>query len=125
MIRKVEARRDSCRFVAANGMAYFNGHISPFAEDLRGQSKDVLNRFDELLAKYNLKKENIVYFNAYLKDMAHSDEFLDEWNRWVLKNHEPAGVMLQACPDASLPYGEHVLIELSLMVAMEETYGKN
>ena len=70
MIRKIDTKRDSSRVVIHQGLAVFTGHISPFADDLRGQSEDILYRYEELMSKFNLKKENIIYYTAYLKDRA-------------------------------------------------------
>lgn len=120
MIRKIDTKRESSRFVIHHGLAVFTGHISPFADDLRGQSEDILHRYDELMSKFNLKKENILYFTAYLKDISKAEEFNEVWQRWVISNHEPAGIIVQAVPNQSLPYGDHVQLELSLIVAAEE-----
>lgn len=125
MIKRVDTKREASRFVIHHGLAIFTGHISPFADDLRGQSEDILIRYDELMSKYNLKKENIIYFTAYLKDISKVEEFNEVWNEWVIRYHEPAGIIVQAKPNQSLPYGDNVLLELSLMVAMEENDVEN
>lgn len=125
MVRKYDTKRESSRFVIHNGLAIFTGHISPFADDLRGQSADILVRYDELMNKYNLKKENIIHFTAYLKDISKADEFSEVWNQWIIKNHEPAGIIVEAAPNQSLPYGDNVHLELSLIVATEENNVEN
>lgn len=125
MIKRVDTKREASRFVIHHGLAIFTGHISPFADDLRGQSEDILIRYDELMSKYNLKKENIIYFTAYLKDISKVEEFNEVWNEWVIRYHEPAGIIVQAKPNQSLPYGDNVLLELSLMVATEENDVEN
>ena len=125
MIRKIDTKRESSRFVIHQGLAVFTGHISPFADDLRGQSEDILYRYEELMSKFNLKKENIIYYTAYLKDISKADEVNDVWNTWVIRHHEPAGIIVQAVPNQSLPYGDNVQLELSLIVAMEENDVEN
>ena len=43
----------------------------------------------------------------------------------MIRHHEPAGIIVQAVPNQSLPYGDNVQLELSLIVAMEENDVEN
>ncbi len=118
-IRRYDRRPGCSRFVVHNGVAYFTGHVSPFAKTLREQTEGVCKRYDELFAQYGLKKENILMANAYIKDMSKFTEYDEVFKAWVGTDHAPAGVAVQAPPDQTSELGDNILLELALIVAVE------
>lgn len=118
VIQRVDKAPGCSRFVIHNGVAYFTGHVSPFAKTLREQTEGVCKRYDELFALHGLKKENILMANAYIKDMSQFKEYAEVFNAWVGTDNAPAGVAVQAMPDQSSELGDNILVELALIVAV-------
>ena len=118
-IRRYDRRPGCSRVVIHNGVAYFTGHVSPFAPTLREQTEGVCKRYDELFAQYGMKKENILMANAYIKDMSKFSEYDEVFKAWVGTDHAPAGVAVQAQPDQTSALGDNILVELALIVAVD------
>lgn len=106
------------RVVIHNGVAYFTGHSAfrgPGRETLAQQTRALLRRYDELLVQFGLKKERILSYHAYLRDIGDIAEFADELKIWLGGSDCPAGVAVQAPPG-----GENNLLELALTVAADD-----
>lgn len=114
-IERIDCLPGMARIVKYNGVAYFTGHSAkPGFKTLKEQTKAVLERYDELFALYNLKKEDILVMNAYIADITRIDEFNEELKKW-LKDVYPAGVAVEA-----KPMGEGNLLELQFFVACKK-----
>lgn len=115
-IKRIDCRPGTARVVIHNNVAYFTGHVAAGKQaTLKEQVAAVFARYDELFAKFGMKKENILFANAYLKDIS---TFREEYEallmEWVGTEHAPAGVAVQAqCADPDY------LIELALIVAVD------
>lgn len=65
-IQRFDKRPGCSRVVIHNHVAYFTGHVAAGKQPtLREQGEAVLKRYDELFERFGLKKENILYSNAY------------------------------------------------------------
>lgn len=110
---KIE-RPDGSRVTIHNGVAYFSGHVSrePLPT-LREQTRAVLARYDELFGLFGMKKENILFMNAYFRNISQIKEFQEEFALWI-GDKEPAGVTVQApCITPTK------LVEISFIVAVD------
>lgn len=104
------------RMVKYNGLAFFTGHVYPRANTLGEQVEGVLNRYTELFEKFDLKKENVVAANAFVKSIGDMDQFHSPWNAFWGDN-PPAGVAVQCPPNQNTAFGPNLQIELELIVA--------
>ena len=70
-------RPDGGRLAIHNKVAYFAGHVSkePYPT-IEEQTQALCDRYDELFAQFGLKKENIIMFNAYFRDISMAKPFL-------------------------------------------------
>ncbi len=108
------------RMVKYNGLAFFTGHVYPRADTLGEQTKGVLNRYMELFEKFDLKKENVVAANGFVKNMDDIEQFKAPWNEFWGEN-PPAGVIVQCPPNQNTAFGPNLQIELELIVAYGDT----
>ena len=102
------------RVVLTEHTAYFTGHSAVAGADITQQTKMLCARYDQLLAQYGLKKEHIVYINAYLRDRKDIPGYEAVLKDWVGVETPPAGVAVQAPP-----MGDNNLLEMALIVARE------
>ena len=108
-------RPDGGRLTIHNKVAYFAGHVSkePYPT-IEEQTQALCDRYDELFAQFGLKKENIIMFNAYFRDISMAKPFLGVLEQWLGKENMPPGVTVQAeC------ITETKLVELAMIVAVE------
>jgi len=62
-----------------------------------GQTKAILNRIDELLAKAGTDKKHLLTANIWLKDIASDFEAMNEqWISWVDAENKPVRATVQA-----------------------------
>lgn len=113
-IKRYDVKPGLSRVVVHNNVAYFTGHVAAGKQStLKEQGATVLARYDELFERFGFKKENILMYNAYVKDISNYDDFRVIFREW-LGESAPAGVAVQAeCSDPEY------LIELALIVAVE------
>lgn len=100
------------RVVIHNDVAYFTGHSAVCGKDITEQTQMLCSRYDELLKQFGLKKEHIIYINAYLKNRADIPAYEAVLKEWVGVETPPAGTAVQAPP-----MGENNLLEMALIVA--------
>ena len=108
-------RPDGGRLTIHNKVAYFAGHVSkePYPT-IEEQTQALCDRYDELFAQFGLKKENIIMFNAYFRDISMAKPFLGVLEQWLGKDNMPPGVTVQA-----VCITETKLVVLAMIVAVE------
>ncbi len=81
-------RVSSC--VQYNGML-FTSNIATvdLSADTRGQAKDIFSQLDKLLAQHNTDKNNILYAEIILQDLADLGDFNQAWDEWIIDGFEP------------------------------------
>lgn len=104
------------RVVIYDDVAYFTGHSAVRGKDITEQVTMLCKRYDELMSQFDLKKENIVYANAYLKDRNDIPAYEEVLKDWVGVKTPPAGTAVQAPP-----MGDNNFVELALIVATDKT----
>lgn len=107
-----------CRAVVCNQVAYFTGHVNQDTTDIAGQTRNVLQRYDQLLAQNHWKKERILFYCAYLDDIHGKDEFLRELDNWCDGTVIPGTVIQARCGQP--PKGNPFRVELSFFVATDD-----
>ncbi|MDL2293654.1 RidA family protein [Ruminococcaceae bacterium OttesenSCG-928-D13] len=82
-------RRSTC--TAHGGLVYVSGITTVLLEaDITGQTQDVLNQIDRLLAANGSNKTRVLSADITLADMADYGNFNAAWDQWVSDDNEPA-----------------------------------
>lgn len=80
-----------------HGTIYLAGQIAEdAAQDIRGQTREVLGHIDRLLAEAGSDKTRILMCQIYLADIADFAGMNAIWNEWVAEGHAPPRATVQA-----------------------------
>ena len=72
-------------------LLYLSGQVAENASlDVTGQTREVLQRIDELLATQGARREHIVSATIYLRTVGDYAAMNAVWEEWVPVNHTPA-----------------------------------
>jgi len=86
-----------CDAVECNGFVFLGGQVpTDVAQDIKGQTANVLQQIDNLLAKAGTSKSNIVSANIWLADMRHREAMNEVWSAWVDPNNLPCRATVEA-----------------------------
>jgi enamine deaminase RidA (YjgF/YER057c/UK114 family) len=101
------------RCVVRGDMVYLAGlTANDTTQDIKGQTRQVLDKIDGYLAQAGTGKSNLLSANLWIKDMALFSEMNSVWNAWV----DPANPPARACVQAEMARPE-VLIEIMVTAA--------
>lgn len=64
--------------------------------DITTQTRQVLDRVDELLSQAGTDRSRLLTAQVWLRDMALFDEHNAAWNEWVDPDHPPARACVQS-----------------------------
>ena len=81
-------------------------------EDIKGQTKQILDKIDAYLAEAGTSKSKLLKANLWIKDMALFADMNSVWNAWV----DPANPPARACVRAEMARPE-VLVEIMVEAA--------
>ena len=80
-----------------NGVAYLAGQVAgDAAQDVRGQTRQVLAAVDALLARAGSDKSKILRAQIFLADLADFAAMNAVWEAWVVPGHTPPRATVQA-----------------------------
>jgi enamine deaminase RidA (YjgF/YER057c/UK114 family) len=82
------------------------------SQDIKGQTKQILDKIDGYLAEAGTSKSNLLAANLWIKDMALFADMNSVWNAWVDPQNPPA----RACVKAEMARPE-VLVEIMVTAA--------
>lgn len=98
-----------------NGIAYVTGQVpADRTQDVAGQTRQVLARIDELLAKVGSDKSKILFAQVWLKHCVRDFAAMNAvWEEWVPEDALPA----RATVEANLA-AENILVEIAVQAAV-------
>ncbi|HEV7817135.1 MAG TPA: RidA family protein [Janthinobacterium sp.] len=80
-----------------NGTVYLAGQIADdTAQDITGQTREVLGHVDRLLNEAGSDKTCILACQIYIADMQHFAGMNEVWDDWVAAGHTPPRATVQA-----------------------------
>ena len=80
-----------------NGTVYLAGQVAEdAAQDIRGQTRQVLAAVDALLARAGSDKSKILRAQIFLADLADFAAMNAVWEAWVVAGHTPPRATVQA-----------------------------
>jgi enamine deaminase RidA (YjgF/YER057c/UK114 family) len=82
------------------------------SQDVKGQTKQILDKIDAYLAEAGTNKSNLLSANLWIKDMTLFADMNSVWNAWVDPQNPPA----RACVKAEMARPE-VLVEIMVTAA--------
>ena len=99
--------------VVHNNTIYLTGQTAGSAEkDVAEQTRDTLQKIEDLLNAHQSDKEHILSARIYLRDMKDFAAMNQVWDAWVVPGKEPT----RACVEARLARPE-VLVEIVIVAA--------
>ncbi len=112
MIERIETGQRMSKIVKHNGLVYLCGQVGNRGTSIQDQTRECLQRVENLLAKAGSKPENILQATIWLSDMSDFEKMNEIWDAWVPKGHAPA----RACGEAKLASPE-LLVEVIIIAA--------
>src|SRR5271165_5067732 len=101
------------RCVVRDNTVYLAGlTASDATQDIKGQTKQILDKIDGYLAQAGTSKSNLLSANLWIKDMALFADMNSVWNAWVDPENPPA----RACVKADLARPD-LLVEIMVTAA--------
>lgn len=96
-IKRINVGKRLSDVVVHNGIAYLAGQTpNDTSLDVEGQTKDVLDTIDALLAQVGSDKTRILSVQIYLPNMADFAGMNRAWEAWVPEGQTPARATLEA-----------------------------
>ena len=80
-----------------NGTVYLAGQIAEnTAQDITGQTREVLSHVDRLLAEVNSDKSHLLSVQIFISDIVHFAGMNAGWNAWVAQGATPPRATVEA-----------------------------
>ncbi len=99
--------------VTYGNLVFLSGQVPGDATDAAGQTRQVLEKIDALLAEAGSDKDHLLSATIYLKDIGTDfDAMNDVWSAWLSPGQAPSRTTLQA--ELARP---QVLVEISVIAA--------
>jgi len=97
MIQRFEIGARMSEMAVHNGVCYLAGQVAADgSQDIAGQTRQVLEAIDALLAQAGTDKSKILRAQIYLADIADFPGMNAVWDTWVVPGHTPARATVQA-----------------------------
>lgn len=99
--------------VEANGFVFTAGLVAEdLQQDAKGQTQQILQEIDRLLALCSTDKSKIVFATIWVSDIRHRDAMNDPWIAWTGGEDLPG----RACIEAKLA-DPRILVEIAVVAA--------
>lgn len=98
--------------VKHNGTIYLAGQVGDPKNDVAGQTKDILDKIDNLLAEAGSDKSKILQATIWLASMDDFAAMNEVWDAWVSPGNAPA----RACGESKLATPDF-LVEILITAA--------
>lgn len=114
-IQRIESNPRLSRSVVHNGVAWLSGIVAAdCSQDIKGQTRQVLQRVDELLAASGSDKCRLLSVQVWMKDMGRDFDAMNVlWSDWIDPAHTPARATAQVAFD-----DPEILLELIVTAAV-------
>ena len=97
MIQRLQAGPRMSQAVIHGNLVYLAGQVADDpSQDVPGQTRQVLDSIDRLLAEAGSDKTRILTATIYLADIATFPQMNLVWDTWVPQGHTPARATVEA-----------------------------
>ena len=86
-----------------SGASVHHGHVylagqtaDDLTQDVKGQTKQILDKIDALLAKAGTDKSKLLSANIWLTDISTWSQMNEVWDAWVAPGNTPARATVEA-----------------------------
>ena len=104
------------RIVVNNGIVYISGQTDATADDIEGQTRNVLGKVDALLEEAGTDKSKLLTSSIWLKDIGRDFKGMNSvWNEWLDPDNKPVRATVEA--NMARPV---LLIEVQVTAALDK-----
>lgn len=100
--------------VIHNGIVYISGQVDATANDIQGQTKNVLSKIDSLLKESGTDKSKLLTASIWVKDIDKDFKDMNSvWSQWIDPKNKPVRATVEAnmaSPD--------ILVEVQVSAAL-------
>ncbi|MBQ0958527.1 RidA family protein [Ideonella sp. 4Y11] len=97
MIQRFDVGPRMSEMAVHNGTVYLAGQVAADGnQDIQGQTRQVLDAIDALLARAGSDKTKILRAQIFLADLADFAAMNSVWEAWVVAGHTPPRATVQA-----------------------------
>lgn len=115
-IQYTDANARMSQVTVHNGTVYLAGQVAKDSSaDMRGQTEQILDQIDRLLAEAGTSKENLLSAQIWVTSMAEFDQMNAAWDAWVVPGRPP----VRAAVEANLAKPEWK-VEIMIIAALPE-----
>ena len=108
-----EAKQILSSAVEHGSTVYLAGIVAgDVSKDVKGQTREVVDEIDRLLAKCGSDKSRVLSATIWLSDIRNRPQMNEIWSAWVVPEHLPA----RACVEAKMA-DPRCLVEIQVVAA--------
>lgn len=97
MVQRFDVGTRLSEMAVHNGVAYLAGQVAADCkQDIRGQTQQVLEAVDALLARAGTDKRKLLRVEIFIKDMADFAAMNEVWEAWLPAGDAPPRATLRA-----------------------------
>jgi len=97
MVERINAGPRMSQAVVHGNTVYLAGLTADDSKaDVKGQTKQILDKIDALLAKAGTDKSKVLSANIWLTDIATWSQMNEVWDAWVAPGNTPARATVEA-----------------------------
>ncbi|MGH1447554.1 MAG: RidA family protein [Cognatishimia sp.] len=112
-IKRIGVGPRSSRAVVHNSTAYLCGQVGTRGADIATQTRECLEKIDQLLAEVGSDKSKLLQVEIWLSDMKDFAAMNEVYDAWI----DPAAPAARACGEAKLASSE-LLVEFIVTAAV-------
>lgn len=96
-IKRLHVGKTLSEVAIHNGTVYLAGQVAEdLAQNIEGQTREVLGHIDRLLAEAGSDKSRILMCQIYIADMKDFNGMNAVWNEWVAEGNSPPRATVEA-----------------------------
>ena len=113
-IQRIQPNVRMSAAVVHNGFVFVSGQVADDTNaDVAGQTKQILDKIDRILAEAGSSKERVLSANIWIAEASTFNEMNSVWDAWVPAGNTPA----RACVESKLAFPQYT-VEIGVIAAV-------